>query len=80
MKAAFETRIQLRVLVKPNLGISGAEEGVNIQTRVTENLFNEIIPEKNFHLSGRKWITMYRRHLKPQIDKTSKESLHVVVI
>jgi hypothetical protein len=31
---------------RPNPRIHGVEEGAEIQTKSTENLFNEIIPEK----------------------------------
>jgi hypothetical protein len=42
----------LDVIKKPNLQISGVEEGTKIETKGIENLFNEIIAE-NFPNIGK---------------------------
>jgi hypothetical protein len=58
-----------------NLRIYGVE-GVEIQTKVTEVLLNEIIAEKFQNL--RKDVDIkYRRHLEPQIDMIRKETVHI---
>jgi hypothetical protein len=47
-----------------------------LQTKGIENIFNKII--EKLQISGKRWLSRYRRLLEHQKDKTRKE-LHIVL-
>jgi hypothetical protein len=53
------------------------EGGPELHTETIENLFNESIVG-NSKILGKIQTFMYRRHFRPQVDMTRKESEHAI--